>query len=35
MKRRNDPSFTIEQAGQLSFKDAVAMFEGEPEEKKD
>lgn len=35
MKRRTDPNFTYEQAGKLSFKDAVAMFEGEAEEKKD
>jgi hypothetical protein len=35
MKRKTEPNFTIEQAGLLSFKEAVAMFNSEDQEKKD
>jgi hypothetical protein len=28
MKRRSDPEFTIADAGKLSFKDAIALFDG-------
>jgi hypothetical protein len=29
MKKREDPSFTIEQAGKYSFTDALALFDGD------
>lgn len=36
MKKKTDPTFTIEQAGKIPFNEAVAMFEaGEDETKKD
>jgi hypothetical protein len=35
MKKRTDPSFTLEQAGALSLKDAAALFQGDEADPKD
>ena len=32
MKRRIDPSFTLEQAGQLTLTDAMSLFGADPKE---
>ncbi len=36
MRKKTDPTFTLEQAGKIPFNEAVALFENnEAEEKKD
>jgi hypothetical protein len=35
LKKRQDPSFTLEQAGKLSLKDAAQLFQGDEADPKD
>lgn len=35
LKKRQDPSFTLEQAGKLSLKEAAALFQGDEADPKD
>lgn len=35
MKKRENPAYTIEDAGKVSFKDAMAMFDGSEDDPKD
>jgi hypothetical protein len=35
LKKREDPSFTLEQAGKLSLKEAAKLFQGDEADPKD
>jgi hypothetical protein len=35
LKKRQDPSFTLEQAGKLSLKEAASLFQGDEADPKD
>lgn len=35
LKKRQDPSFTLEQAGKLSLKEAAGLFQGDEADPKD